>query len=183
MKKSLLLLTMVLFLMPPAFAVGPKIGLGLFGGGNIPVAMEDQKTGSAFGFKARIKAMNFLVVEPNLTFGKWGAPDPVNGIDLGIDGSKVSSYGVDVAIGGLPGGVGFKPFGFVGAEFYKIKNDDTGYDESKLGMSGGLGFAIGLLPTFDFDLRAKLMVAPQEEGSKKAVLILGGITYNFGLTE
>ena len=147
------------------------------------MAMEDQGTGSAFGFKARIKARDFLVVEPNITFGKWGSPDPINGIDLGIDGSKVSSYGLDLTIGGLPGAVGFKPFGFVGAGFYSIENDDTGYEESKLGISAGLGFAIGLSSNFDFDVRGKAIVAPQEKGSKKAVFVIGGLTYNFGPTD
>jgi hypothetical protein len=180
MKKSILVLALVFLLAPMADAQGPKFGIGVFGGSNIPIAQEDQASGSAFGVKARIKLLPFLVVEPNFTSAKWGDPDPIDGFDLGIEGSKVTSYGVDANLGGLPGSVGFKPFALVGAAVYSIKNDDTGYDESKMGVAFGLGFAIGLSPKFDLDVRGKAIVAPQEEGSKKAVLILGGITYNIG---
>ena len=71
--------------------------------------------------------------------------------------------------------------GFVGAGMYKIKNDDTGYDESKLGFDAGLGFMFGLTPYVDLDIRGTFMTAPQEEGAKKAVLVTGGLTYYFGV--
>jgi len=180
MKKYLALGMLLMFLAPAVCAQGPGLGIGAFAGGNIPVAQEDQATGSAFGLMARIKALNIMVLEPNIMFGKWGEPDPVDGIDLGIDGSKITSYGLDVTLGGLPGTVGFKPFGVVGAAVYSVKNDDTDYDESKLGFSFGLGVNFGLTPKFALDVRGKALIAPQEEGSKKAVLITGGLIYNFG---
>lgn len=180
-KKFVILLVLVLFLAPIVEAQGIRIGIGPFAGANIPIAQEDQKTGSAYGAKARIRLLSFIVVEPHVTLAKWNAPDPIRGIDLGIDGSKINSYGIDAAIGGLPGTLGFKPFGFVGAAIYSVKNDDTDYDESKMGFSAGLGFAVGFTPKFDLDIRAKAVVAPQEEGSKKAVFILGGLTYYFNL--
>ena len=180
-KKFVILLVLVLFLAPVAEAQGIRIGIGPFGGANIPIAQEDQKTGNAYGVKARIGLLSFIVAEPHVTLAKWNAPDPVRGIDLGIEGSKINSYGIDAVIGGLPGLPGLKPFGFVGAAIYTVKNDDTAYDESKMGFSAGLGFAIGLTPKFDLDVRGKAVVAPQEEGSKKAVFVLGGLTYYFNV--
>ena len=73
------------------------------------------------------------------------------------------------------------PCGFVGAGIYGIKNDDTDYDESKLGFSGGLGFALGLSPMLDIDIAGRLVVAAQEDGSKKAFFFTAGLNYYFNL--
>jgi hypothetical protein len=181
MKKCLLILVLVAFVVPLANADGMRLGLGGFGGLNIPIGMEDQSNGTSFGIHAKLKWTSFLSLEPNVTFAKWGEPDPVDGLDLGIDGSKINSYGIDAVIGSLPRGPGFKPYLFVGGAIYSIKNDDTDYDESKLGWSGGLGFGIGVGPTIDLDIRGRVVVAPQEEGSKKAAMVTGGVTYYFNV--
>ena len=182
MKKVILFLILLALLAPHLHAEGMKLGVGAFGGFNIPVVQDDQKTGSVFGLRARLRVLPILTAEPNVTFGKWGSPDEIEGIKWEIDGSKINSYGIDAIIGNLHGVQGFKPFGFVGAGIYNVKNDDTDYDESKLGFSGGLGFAVGLSPTLDIDVAGRLVVAPQEDGSKKAFFITTGLNFyfNFG---
>jgi|WetSurMetagenome_2_1015567.scaffolds.fasta_scaffold345939_2 hypothetical protein len=180
MRKMVLLALCIMLTAPLALAQTPKFGAGVFGGVSIPVVQKDQASGTEFGLRLRAKVLSFLTAEPNLTFTKWGKPDPVEGITLGIDGSKVTAFGLDVTFGGLPGGSGFKPFMVLGAASYKVKNDATQYDQSKLGFSGGFGFAIGFVPMFDIDLRTKAVIIPTEGGgSKKAVSILGGLSYNF----
>jgi len=181
MKKVVIAIGLILIFMSGAQAQGIKIGAGVFGGMNIPIIQDDQSSGTAFGLRGRISLKPIFVLEPNIMFGKWGEPGEVDGFDLGIDGSKVTYFGLDVTIGGAPGKPGIKPFGFVGAGFYSIKNDDTGYDESKLGFDGGLGIMIGAMPYLDIDVRGTFMIAPQEEGAKKAALVTGGLTYYFGL--
>jgi hypothetical protein len=181
MKKTVIILLMGLFIAAGANAGDSIFGAGVFGGLNIPILQQDQANGSAFGVKGRLKFIPFVVVEPNITFGKWGKPDAIEGIDLGIDGSKITSYGIDLTLGDSPGKAGFKFFGLLGAGIYKVENEDTGYDESKLGFSAGLGFMIGVGPSFDIDIRGKLIVAPQEESAKKAALVMAGINYYFGL--
>lgn len=180
-RRVLLVGILILILAPAADAQGIKLGVGGFGGLNIPIAQDDQGNGSVFGVMARVSFMSLFVAEPNVTFGSWGEPDPVNGFDLGIDGSSINSYGVDVTIGGLPGVRGLKPYGFVGAAIYSIDNDDTGYDESKLGYSLGLGLNFGIIPTFDIDVRGRMVIAPQDDGSKKAVYVTGGLIYYFNI--
>jgi hypothetical protein len=60
-----------------------------------------------------------------------------------------------------------------------LASSPSGYDESNIGLKGGLGFAIGLSPKLDLDLRGGLLVVPQEDGgSKKGALITGGVTVN-----
>lgn len=137
MRKVLLILSLLLLLVPIVNAQAPKFGVGVFGGISIPVLQADQERGTTFGLKARLKVLPFLVAEPNLTFGKWGKPDAVDGFELGIDGSKIKSYGVDVTIGSMPGIVGFKPYTVVGVGYYTIKNDDTDYDKSNFGLNAG----------------------------------------------
>ncbi|MEW5923683.1 MAG: outer membrane beta-barrel protein [Candidatus Zixiibacteriota bacterium] len=180
MKKAMMALGLFLILASGAFSQDIKLGIGVFGGLNIPIVQQDQAMGSAFGVRARLAIKPIFVIEPNLILGKWGKPGKVDGYDLGIDGSKVTSYGIDLVLGGAPGVTGFKPLFFAGAGIYSIKNDDTGYDESKLGFDGGLGFMIGAAPSLDLDIRGILMIAPQEEGSKKATIITGGLTYYLG---
>jgi hypothetical protein len=179
MRRVLLITFLVALLSPLADAQGIRLGVGAFGGWNIPIAQEDQSTGTVFGAMARIRFMSIFVAEPNVTFGKWGNPNPVRGIDLDIEGSKINSYGINAVIGNLPGVVGLKPFGFVGGSIYKITNDDTGYDESKLGYSAGVGIAYGLAPMFDINARFTAAVAPQEKGTKKTGYVTGGLTYYF----
>ena len=181
MKKTVLILIFLLIPTSCIFSQGFKLGVGAFGGMNIPVIQDDQKTGSVFGVQARLQVLPFLTAEPSLTFGKWGSPDPIDGVDLGIDGSKITSYGINALIGNVHNAAKFKPYGILGAGIYKIKNDDTGYEESKLGFSGGLGFGIGLSSMLDFDISGRLIVAPQEEGSKKAIFATAGLNYYFSL--
>lgn len=181
MKRLCLVIFLLVLLTPLTHAQGTRIGVGGFGGVNIPIVQDDQANGSIFGFKARVRVMSFVTAEPYVMFGKWGKPDPVDGVELGIDGSKLTSFGIDAQLGSAPGASKFRPYGLVGAGIFKIKNDDTGYDESKLGFTAGFGCGLGLMPMVDLDLCGRLMVAPQEEGSKKALLVTGGLTYYFNL--
>lgn len=180
MKKLLLVFFSLLLLSVAVNGEGAKIGVGAFGGLNIPLVQDDQASGTAFGVMVRIKFLPFLSAEPNAMFGKWGEPGDVDGFELGIDGSKITSFGVDAILGSVPGSVGLKPYAVIGVGTYKVKNDDTGYDESNLGWSGGLGFGIGFSPKFDIDVRGKLLVIPQDQGSKKALTLTGGLLYYFG---
>lgn len=177
---SLAVLVFLLAASPAMSQVAPKFGVGGYGGVSIPVLQDDQGNGSSLGFKIRYRLASVLVVEPNLNFDTWGSPDPVEGIDLGIDGSKVTSYGVDLVLGNAPGSMGISPYFVGGVASYKIENDDTNYDESNVGWSAGLGLGIGLTPKFGLDFRGKFLVAPQDQGSKKGLSIVGGLNVNFG---
>jgi len=181
MKKVILVILLLAFLSPMAGAEGVKLGAGVFGGLNIPIVQQDQGSGTAFGVRGKLHFSSFFGAEPNIVFGKWGDPGEVDGFELGISGSSVTSFGVDLVLGGMPGTVGFKPFVFAGLGMYSIKNDDTDYDESKFGFDGGLGVAIGLSPIIDIETRGTLFLAGMEGGlSKKAVMITAGINYYFG---
>jgi hypothetical protein len=86
---------------------------------------------------------------------------------------------VNGILGGGPG-PGLKPFFLAGFGSYKIKNDDTGFDESRMGYSGGIGLGIGLGPKFSLDGRGEVLVIPMDGGgSKKAVTGTAGVMMFF----
>jgi opacity protein-like surface antigen len=182
MKKAVLVLVCLAVLVSAAQAVtpAPKFGVGAFAGLNIPVIQKDQKSGTEFGFRARIAVLPFLVAEPNFTMTKWGKPDAVDGVELGIDGSKVTSFGLTATLGFAPGTLGVKPFGIIGIGSYKIKNDATKFDESNIGFCGGFGIGIGVAPKIDIDVRGQAVVIPQADGgSKKGLSLTAGLGYSF----
>ncbi len=161
-------------------SVGPKLGVGVFGGMTLPIVQDDQKSGTVFGFYGRVKLIPILVFEPNISFAKYGDPDPFDGVNLGIVGSKVTSFGVDAVLGAGPGAPGMTPFFFGGIGSYSIKNDDTDFDESAIGFSGGLGlgFNLGML---DLNVRGRAIVIPLEDGgSKKSATATVGLSYVLG---
>jgi hypothetical protein len=160
---------------------GTKLGAGAFAGLSFPLLQDDQSQGMEYGFKGRYGLGSLIVLEPYVSFVKWGEPDPVDGTPLDIEGSKVTSFGLEASLGNLPGTTGIAPYFVAGVGSYKVKNDDTGYESSKFGWSAGLGLGIGLSPKFSLDVRGKAIVAPQKEGgSKKAIGATAGINFSFG---
>jgi opacity protein-like surface antigen len=182
-RKSILIgFLLTLFAFPSVMAQpGPKFGAGVFAGLSIPLLQDDQSQGFEYGFKGRFGVASLIVLEPYVSFVKWGEPDPVDDVVLGIDGSKVTSFGLEASLGNSPGQMGLVPYFVAGIGSYKVKNEDTGYESSKFGFSAGLGLGVGLSPKFSLDVRGKAIVAPQEEGgSKKAIGATAGINFSFG---
>lgn len=181
MRKAVLAITLLLFLVPSISAQGVKLGLGVFGGFDFPVGQEDQAKGSVFGIRGKIKLLPIITVEPRLSFTSFGEPES-DEIPLDLDGSKVTSYGVDAVIGAPMGGQGFAMFGVVGAGFYKMKRDQTFEDFTNLGWSAGFGFAIGFTPMISVDVRGVAHVIPFDDGgTAKSVAVIGGLNYFFGM--
>jgi hypothetical protein len=184
--KNLLIAGLTVCTLAAGAMAGPaRLGFGAKAGLNFPIVQEDQKSGSIFGFNLRYQLIPNLVVEPNIMFGSYGTPDPVDGVDLSIDGSSLVSYGVDATLGNAVGKIGFKPYAVAGVGFYKQSNDQTDdiFDASgtKLGWSGGFGFGFGISPKFDLDLRGKVIVFSAEGGgTKKSAALTGGVNYYLG---
>jgi len=181
MKKLLLLLVGLSLLIQPLSAAGIKAGAGVFGGLAIPVVQDDQSQGTVFGFKGRVKAMSIFTLEPNVTFTKYGDPD-IEGVIDDPEGSKLTSFGLDVLLGSSLGGPGVSPFFFAGIGTYKTKNDQLLVDQSEVGVSGGLGLEIGLGQSLGLEGRGRFVIVGTEGGaSKKAITATAGVNYHFGL--
>jgi hypothetical protein len=183
MRKTVALIGLLILIAVPSVLAQPglKLGVGAFAGISYPVIQKDQGQGSEFGFKGRCGVGSLLTLEPYVSFVKWGKPGTLDGVDLGIDGSKVTSFGVEALLGNLPGAAGISPYFMIGGGSYKVKNDATSYESSKLGWDVGLGVGVGLARGIGLDVRGKAIIAPQENGgSKKAVGAVAGINYSFG---
>ncbi|MCX6829549.1 MAG: outer membrane beta-barrel protein [candidate division Zixibacteria bacterium] len=176
MRKRILLL---LLMMAISASVGAAhFGVGGYGGVNIPIIQEDQSSGTVYGLKAKLSLLPGIALEPNINFAKFGDAEYSFGVRKG---SKVTSYGVDAILGsaGL-GAIGFRMYGILGGGIYKIKRDNDD-DISKMGWTTGLGFEIGLAPSFGLDFRGKLnIVTTDGGGSKKSAAVTGGLNYYFG---
>jgi opacity protein-like surface antigen len=182
-----LVLTGMLVLLLPSLgsAQGAKFGIGVSGGLNIPVVQDDQGSGSTFGFRAIIKALPVITLEPNLSISRYGDPDfGLEGVTNDLEGSKLTSYGLDAVLGAPMGARGIRPFALVGLGFYKATRDQAGDFESgdaDFGWAAGLGLAFGFSPKMAIDVRGKFNMIPVEGGSsKKSVFIVGGLNYYFG---
>ncbi len=176
MRKRVLLLLMMVVISVPVGAA--HFGLGGYGGLNIPIVQEDQSSGTVYGLKAKLSLLPGIAVEPNINFAKFGDAEYSFG---SRKGSKVTSYGVDALLGGAGlGAIGFKMYGILGVGNYKITRDNDD-DISKTGWTTGLGFEIGLVPSFGLDFRGKLNIIPIDGGgSKKSAAVTGGLNYYFG---
>lgn len=191
MKKGLIAACLLMIMNAPLVQAqgGVTFGVGASGGMTYPIIQDDQNNGTVFALRGRWSLGAFGVVEPTLAFTSYGAPDPITfdshqSLDLGIDGSKITMFGLNFVVGGAPGARGLKPMIIGGLGFYKTSNDGTENvqeSETKLGFSGGLGLAIGLSTQLEFDARGQLHVIPSEGGaSKKSVTILFGVNFYFG---
>jgi hypothetical protein len=177
MRKTAIVAALLLVAMTASAQI-PKLGVGAFGGLSIPLAQDDQASGKVFGLRGRLSLAGSLAVEAQIGFAKWGQADPIAGVTM-PEGSKVTQFGVNGILGG-GAGPGIKPMFIVGFGSYKIKNDETKYDESRMGYNGGIGLGIGLGPKFGLDVRGEAVVIPLADGgSKKAVNGTAGLMLFF----
>ena len=186
MKKILLALCALLLLTQAPMAVGPSIGAGAFGGMHFPIVQDDQGSGSTFGIRGIAQLMPALAAEANITFSKYGDPDlGIAGVTNDLEGSKVTSYGIDVLFGKSSAAPGIRPFILGGFGFYKTKRDQTAVyddDSSIFGWAFGFGVASTLAPKISLDVRGKAHIIPFEDGSsKKSVSAMVGLNYYFGV--
>ena len=178
MKKTFFVVLMAILLVAPALHAEPT-GVGVYGGGLVPIVQNDQGSGYTLGIKARVKLSSLFVLEPNLNFGGFGEAEE-DGVGA-RDGSTVNHYGIDIVLGNKLGAVGFKPYFFIGGAIYNTKRDGDP-TTNKSGWSLGLGFAAGISPKLDVDVRGRANIAASEgSASKKSVGVTGGLTYYFGI--
>lgn len=177
---------LLVLLTPLAFAQTPGIGFGFgaSGGVNIPIAQEDQGTGTTFGLRAMMRPIPMIGVEAYVNFAKYGDPQlDVAGITNDLEGSKVTSYGLEGMLGGGPG-LGPRPFFLAGLGFFDTSRDQTvAFDDdgAEFGYTFGLGLAFGLSPQISLDVRGRANLIPTDGGgSDKSLFLLGGLNFYLG---
>ncbi|MFH1699578.1 MAG: outer membrane beta-barrel protein [Candidatus Zixiibacteriota bacterium] len=165
----------VLFATP---ILADEFGAGISAGPLYPVLQQDQESGYTIGLKIRSKLIGPVFFEPNLRFGGFGDIS-IAGVG-GREGSKITFYGLDMTLGGGNGGVGPKPYLFIGGGVYNVKRegDETGNNS---GWSTGVGVAVGLMKYLDIDLRGRFNIVSSEgSSSRKSAAVTIGVVYFFG---
>ena len=184
MAKSLVVAVVFLLATTMVHAQGVSLGFGLSGGLNIPVAQDDQSQGTNFGIRGIVRPLNLLSFEANVNFAKYGDPEiDVPGVTNDLEGSSLTSYGVDAVLGGGPG-KGIKPFFLAGIGLFKASRDQTEVFENQdteFGYTAGLGVAFGLTPYLALEVRGRANIVPVEgSSSRKSVFALVGLNYYLG---
>jgi hypothetical protein len=157
-----------------------KLSLGGFGGVNFPIVQEDSEIAGIAGFKGRATFLPFLAVEPNFTYIRQGGITmDVSDVDMEREGGNLYSYGADLVLGSLDSVEEFYwyfIFGLYGNAMRRVGREDL----DKFGLN--LGFGLEILPTdvLGIDFRTKAQIITIDGGSRKNILVTGGLNYYFG---
>lgn len=144
----------------PAAAGIVDFAVGAHGGIHVPID-KGGSVGTVLGVKLRmLPPIPLVAVEAS--YGRvgqedaekmWGGGD----VTLDLDGDAFDVFGVDLLIGGVGGGAGFKWYGIVGANFVEFSDGDSseGY---RTGGQAGVALAI-VPPKLDLSVEARATVA------------------------
>jgi len=155
--------------------------VGAFGGISIPLGMEDVKSSSLFGLKARFGLMPNIGIEPNFTVSNFGEGEAdIYGEVQKRDGGDITSFGVDLVLGGTDGSMGLSLYGIGGLGSAKWSREGLD-DISKLAYYIGMGLEYGIMPMMSLDVKAKTMILPNEGGTYKTLGVSAGLNLYFGM--
>lgn len=172
--KRVIVMALVATALCTSVASAASVGFGFFAGASVPIVQEDQDNGSLWGFRAPVKLVPLLAVEPYFSSASLGdKTQSVGGFSVTREGSDVTSFGVNAMLT-MGGPVRIYPFAGIGSAKYKR----TGQDESFTAYNLGLGFGVGLIPKLDLDLRGELQAASDGDVSRKVVNISLGASYS-----
>ncbi|HTO89713.1 MAG TPA: hypothetical protein VMJ70_01155 [Candidatus Sulfotelmatobacter sp.] len=168
---------LLLALVPGAArATSLGIGVGAFGGINYPVLMDNAKTGAIYGFRAPIRVLPLITIEPfwqsstlgdaNETFGALGSQTR--------DGGQFSSYGANVALTAMGSGLAVFPYVGIGSGTYKQSGVS---DITKTTYDFGLGLMFKVLPYTALDIRGQMDALITSDTSRKFASATAGLTY------
>lgn len=180
-KRTVFLSTIILFLLFLNFSWAEvKFSVGGFGGVNFPIVQEDSKIAGIAGFKARATFLPYLAVEPNFTYIRQGGITlDVGGVDMDREGGNLYSYGADLVFGSLESIKKFYWYficGLYGNSMRRLGREDL----NKFGFNLGVGLEILPSNVIGIDFRTKVQIITIEGGSRKNILVTGGLNYYFG---
>ena len=167
-----LLLWIGLLIAPPAQAV--DMGLGVFGGGAIPVIQEDTGGGPVLGVRVPVALHPRLTVEPYYMHMAGSERDiPLDIFTIVYDGIDVASYGTNLLLT-FGGRARIFPYAGLGA-FHLTR---PGLDVTRTGYTFGLGLGLAPVPRWSLQARAELAAVVHEGVSRKWASVTGGISYS-----
>jgi hypothetical protein len=180
LKRTLFVICLFFVVATAAQAQRINFGFGFSAGVDMPVQQPEQRTGSMFGFRLRIKTLPSVGLEPCIYFSRFGVPKSAELSTGTNEGLRVTAYGLDITLGAKVGGTGFKPYGLVGAGYYNTKQNQELPGRKDFGASAGVGLEIGITPVVALDVRSKLVAVAVDGHYRKSTSVVGGFNYYFG---
>jgi hypothetical protein len=171
---TLTLLALALF---AGTAAAVDIGVGAYGGVNVPVLNDLSKQGTDFGIRVPVKLIPLLTVEPFWSKSSLGdAEEDIAGITYTRDGGDLTGFGANALL--TFGAPMFQFFPFAGIGSYKLERDGA-EDVSDVGYSFGLGLGTSLIPKLSLSVRGELDMVITDETSQKFAKVTAGAAYSF----
>ena len=158
-------------------AAAVDIGVGAYGGVNIPVLNDLSKQGTDFGVRVPVRLIPLITVEPFYSTSSLGdAEEDINGISYTRDGGDLKGFGVNALL--TFGSPAFQFFPFAGIGSYKLEREGA-EDVSDMGYSFGLGLGVSPIPKLSLSVRGELDMVVTDETSQKFAKVTGGAAYSF----
>ena len=150
--RRFLALALALVCVSAVSASAGTIGIGAFGGMSYSVMQNDVGNGALYGFRAPVKLVPFVAVEPwyaSTALGdKVQAIGPVNLTHAGFD---ETAFGANVLLA-TGGPLSFYPFAGIGRTTFKR----GGTNDALTSYSAGFGLSVSPIPKVSFDVRGEL---------------------------
>ena len=151
-----------------------QLGVGAYGGVNIPIVQEDAGTGPLYGVRGRI-GIPYVTFEPAVTILHNGDPDvDVDGSTISLDAPEVTSYSFSALFGGS-----YYALAGIGWSAIDIPQGAGPSNEVTYVFGGGAEIPAGPLAV-DVSPRV-FLIQTADNASRKHVGILIGLNYYFGL--
>jgi len=175
MHKTLTLALLALVLITGA-AAAADIGIGAFGGVNIPVLNDLSKQGSDFGVRVPVKLIPLFTVEPFFSSSSLGDVEETFGSTTYTrDGGDLKAFGANVLF--TFGSPVFQLFPFAGIGSYKLERAGA-EDVSDVGYSFGLGLGLSPIPKVGVNVRGEFDMVVTDETSQKFAKVTAGASYS-----
>jgi hypothetical protein len=158
----------------PNAASARGVGVGVFGGANIPIVQDDNGSGSQFGVRVPVTLLKHLNVEPFFgSVSDGDASQTIGGIGYTRSGFDISSYGANVL---FPFGGHLKFYPMVGLSTNKLTRSGS-TDQTLNGFHFGLGLGLSPLPKLSVDLRGEAADIAKSGSGRTFANVTLGVSY------
>ena len=158
-------------------AAAVDIGIGAFGGLNVPIVNDLSEQGSVFGLRVPVRVAPLLIVEPFYSSSALGDVEETfeTSNTYTRDGGDETAFGANALFAfGQPS---FYFFPFAGICSYKIERDAS--DEIRhVGYSFGFGIGFSPIPKLGLNLRGEFDMIMTGDTSQKFGKVTAGASYS-----
>jgi hypothetical protein len=153
------------------------IGIGAFGGAEVPIVQEDAGSGAVYGIRVPISLMSFLSIEPYWSGASLSEADfESQGFTYERDGFDHDVFGAHFILGSLAVSDGFGFYPYVGIGSHTLKRTGS-EDIQDVGFDFGVGVGLAILRKVRLDLRGEMNMIVTGDTSRKFGTLSIGASY------